>query len=156
MPLTPQEKLGLIEAIKGFLSDNVAVGATPWYRDTSGPAPTGPLADVSDVAAIKNYMAHGYRTNYARGVAESDWDAKLIKCDQIAAAGSPQERDAVIAGAGHFEPDVAINLVLGGATQGGGFSPETIYAPWNSNFDMVQSAAWLSALPNSGAGPSGQ
>lgn len=150
MPLNAEQKLAQILSI--ITDSPVSAPVVPWYRDTSGPVPTGPLADVNDVAAIKNYMAHGFRTNYTRGVAESDWNTMLNYCDKIAAAQSPQEADSVIAGAGHFAPDVAINLVLGGGTQGGGFSPLTIYAPWGSGFDMVQSAAWLSALPGT-AGP---
>jgi hypothetical protein len=136
--------------------DQTAPPPPVWYRDTSSPVPTEPLSDVTNVEEIKRYMAHGYRTNLKRGVAESDWNAKLVKCDEIYAATTPAEKEAAIAGASYFAPEVAVNLVLGGGTQGGGFSPETIFAPWGSNFDMVQSAAWLVALPNSaGPGPSG-
>lgn len=152
--LNASQKIARIAAILN--NEDVTAPPPPvWYRDTSAPVPTGPLADVNDVEGIKRYMAHGYRTNYRRGVAESDWNAKLTQCDQIYAATSPQAADAVIAGAGHFAPDVAVNLVLGGGTQGGGFTPENIYAPWGSGFDMIQSAAWLSALPNGTVGPSG-
>lgn len=150
--MNAEQKLARILAI---VTDNAQGTPTPWYRDTSSPMPGGPLEDVTNVDEIKRYTAHRLRTNYSYGVAEQDWATMLNYCDKIFASQTPQEREAVIAGAGHFSSDVAINLVLGGGTQGGGFSPLMIYAPWGSNFDMVQSAAWLSALPNSGAGPSG-
>jgi hypothetical protein len=145
MPMTAEQKLAQILAI--VTGNPVDAPPTPWYRDTSTPVPTEPLADVTNVEEIKRYMAHGYKTDLTHGVAPSDWATMLTYCDKIAAAQSPQEADAVIAGAGHFPPDVAINIVLGGGTQGGGFSPLSIFAPWGSGFDMVQSAAWLTALP---------
>lgn len=127
----------------------------PWYRDISSPAPTTPLTDLNNEAEVKRYMAHGMRPNLKRGVAVSDWAMFLGLCDKIAAAGSPQEADAVIAGAGRFSPDVAILLILGGGTQGGGMIPMSIFAPWGSGFDMAAAAEWLVALPGE-AGPSGR
>lgn len=151
MPYTAEQKLAQILAI--VTETAVSAPVTPWYRDTSTPAPTGPLGDVTNVDEIKRYMAHGYRTNFTRGVASSDWNAMLSVCDKIAAATSPQEADLVIMGAGQFTQDVSINLVLGGGAQGfGPFQTPSIFAPWGSGFDMVSSAAWLSALPG-GAGP---
>lgn len=128
-----------------------------WYRDTSPPAPTEPLADVSNVEAIKHYCAYGYRTDYKRGVAESDWATYLTRfADPLWATTTAAERDAVVQGAGSFDKDVSILLVLGGGVQGTGpFQTPSIFAPWGSNFDMVQAAAWLSAQPGY-AGPGGQ
>ncbi len=152
MALTTEQQ----KALNAFLATlGVASDPVVWYRDTSTPVPTEPLADVTNVAEIKRYMAHGFRTNLKRGTAPQDWDARLTLCDGVYAAKTPQEADAIVPGAGHFDPDTAVNLILGGGVQGGLFTPLTIYAPWGSGFDMVSSAAWLVAAPGY-AGPGGE
>lgn len=154
MPLTHEEKSAIIAAVTAAVdgTPTVAAPAVPWYRDTTSPVPTAPLADVSNVDEIKRYAAHGFKTNLKRGVAVSDWAASLAVCDAIVAAQTPDAANAIMAGAGYFAPDVAVLLILGGGTQGGMFQPKSIFAPWGSGFDIVAAAAWLVALPGE-AGP---
>lgn len=137
------EKLAAIDQI----IHDADAAVSPWYRDTSTPEPTEALVDVSNITEIKRYTAHGFKTNLKRGVAAQDWDSMLAIADQIYTGQN-------VAGSENFDSDTAINLVLGGGTQGGGLGqPLRIYAP--AGLTLVESAAWLVALPNSGAGPSG-
>lgn len=154
MSLTPEQTNALNNLLAAFGAP--AAPAGPWWRDTSSPVPTAPLADLANEGEVKRYMAHGLRPNLKRGVAPKDFPAMLAIADKIAAATSPQEADAVISGAGSFAPDVAILLVLGGGAQGfGPFQAPSIFAPWGSGFDIPAAAAWLTAAPGF-AGPSGQ
>lgn len=153
MPLTQIEKQTILDAVAAALVANVETAPTvAWYRDTSSPLPTAPLADTSNVDEIKRYAAHGFRTNLKRGVAASDYPKYLTLCDKVVAAQTPDEANAILAGAGYFAPDVAVLLILGGGTQGGMFQPLSIFAPWGSGFGMIAAAAWLVALPGE-AGP---
>ncbi len=145
MPLTPDQQ----SKLNAFLA-SIGSSPLPWYRNPTGDKPTGP-GDATSEDEIKRYMAWGYRINYTRGVTEHDWNFYLSKVDEVWAATSPQAADAVVGGAGHFTMDVDALLILGGGTQGGGFAPLSIFAPWNSGFNLVQASNWLTALP----GPAG-
>lgn len=152
MPLSTTQQA----ALNAFLETlGVGTASTPiaWWRDTSSPVPTAPLADVNDEAEIKRYAAHGYRTNLTRGVATQDWDKFLTLCDQVSAAATPEAANSIMPGAGYFAPDVACLLMLGGGVAGmGPFQQPHIFAPYGSGFNLVQAAAWLVATPGS-AGP---
>jgi hypothetical protein len=126
-----------------------------WYRDTSSPVPTVPLNDLTDVDALKRYLAHGFRANLTRGVATQDWDQALKYADGVFNASTPQEANAAMGNAGNFDPDTAVELILGGATQGSAMTGGvTIYAqPMGMSF--TDAAVYLIATPGI-PGPSGR
>jgi hypothetical protein len=130
--------------------------AVVWYKDTSSPVPTEILTDLTNVTELKRYCAHGLKANLKRGVAESDWQTYLGYADGVYAAQSPQEADAVVMGAGKYDQDTAVELILLGGTQGGGLGqPLSTFAPKpGMNFSEV--AAWLVGVPSDAFGPSGE
>lgn len=158
MPLTNDEKAKIIAAVTAAVDGVPAQPPPPpivWYKDTTTPAPTVPLTDFTNESELKRYMAHGVRANLTRGVAESDWTKYLAIADKVFNAASPQEANVACPGAGYFTPDVAVYLILGGGTQGGTFTPISIFAGWNTGYSLTQAAEWLINVPV-GPGPSGQ
>ncbi len=162
--LNSEQKAAILAAVSAAL-DGVTVPppppTVPWYRDTSSPVPTVPLADVTDVASIKRYAAHGFRTNLRRGVAPENFPTYLAIADRLAAVpdtAPSTAADAILPGTGNFDKDVAILLVLGGAVQGlGPFQTASLNSPWGAPFDMVEAAAYLSRTPGQDdAGVSGR
>ncbi len=147
-----QDALNTITAALGGAAPTAS--SVPWYRDTSGPAPTSPLPfGTATESQIKSYMAHGFRTNLVRGVAPTDRSRYLGVADKIMACQTWQQADDIVAGAGHFDPNVAVLLLLGGGAQGmGPFQSPSLFAPWGSGFDLFAADQWLTA-PQGYAGP---
>jgi hypothetical protein len=131
--------------------------AIPWFKDRSEPAPTTPITDLNDVAALKQAMAWGLRANLTRGVAESDWPKYLAYAEAVYLATLPQIASTLVHNAGNLDPDVAVYLILGGGTQGGVFAPLELFVSQSTVPDLPHAAAWLIGVPAPGGpGPSGQ
>lgn len=149
------EKLNAFLASLGVITVTTAPAppAVPWFKDTSGPAPTTPLTGPDDEEADKRYAAFGFKIDMGRGVAPQDFPRMVEICEGIARATSPQEADAAIKNAGFFPPDVAIYLVLTGCTQGfSQFMTPNIFAP--KNIQTIKDAAlYAVAKWTGGAGP---
>ena len=158
MPLTNEVKVAL-DTLTAALDAPpvVAAPATPWFLDTSSPAPTVPLTDLNDVAEIKRYMAHGLRPNLTRGVAESDWAKYLNFARAVYTAPTPQIANMLIRNSGELDPDVAVYAILGGGTQGGMFGPLEIFASQATIPNLTAAAAWMTGVPDpNGPGASGR
>lgn len=145
MSISPEVKAAL-EALVAAVNkeDGTAAPAPviPWHRQ----AFAGPFPSIGAEAAeseLKQYASQGYRANGTRGVASQDLERFRAIADRLAAASSPQEADAILPGAGHFSPDVAIYLVMTGAVQGlGAFQTPSIFAPWGAWDSILAAAGW--------------
>lgn len=142
-------KLGIDPAT--ILGSAAVAPATPWWH-SEGDAPTKPLPDADNETEDKRYASFGLRFDLSRGIAPSDFPHMVEICDRLGAAQSPTEAEAIIANAGNFPTDVAIYLVLTGATQG--FSPfltPSIFAP--AAIQTIRDAALYAAAKWNGTGP---
>ena len=156
MPMTDAEKTAFLQVVTGYI-DGLPAPAAPavlWFEDTSSPPPTEPLTDLTNVAEIKRYMAHGFKPNLQRGVAESDWPKYLALAKAVYTATLPQIADMLVRGAEFLDSDTAVELLLGGGTQGSTFTSLSFYVAQPTVPDISHAAAWLTGA--TGLGPSGQ
>lgn len=152
---TPEEKLAAIAAILGDAAPVLA--PAKWWHATGLP-PVTPLADPSNTDEVKRYASFGFKFNLKRGVDPTMLAQMVGICDRLADPSlTPAGAESVISGAGDFPTDVAIYLVLTGATQGfTSFLTPSIFAPkWIQN--ITDAAYYAAAVRNpNDPGPSGQ